>query len=69
MLESDRDLCRTVGAAARERVMNEFTWRHNARRVVGIAEDMIGTRTPGGRTERRDLSLDAANLTLAEPQR
>ncbi|PYQ94696.1 MAG: glycosyltransferase family 1 protein [Acidobacteria bacterium] len=69
MLESDRDLCRTVGAAARERVMNEYTWRHNARRVVGIAEDLIGTRTPGGPTETRDLSLDAANLTLAERQR
>jgi glycosyltransferase involved in cell wall biosynthesis len=69
MLESDRDLCRRVGAAARECVMNEYTWRHNARRVAGIAEDVIGTRTPGGRTERRDLSLDAANLTLAEPQR
>jgi glycosyltransferase involved in cell wall biosynthesis len=65
MLESDRDLCRSVGAAARERVMNEYTWRHNARRVVGIAEDLIDARPPRHRIERRGRSLDAANLARA----
>jgi glycosyltransferase involved in cell wall biosynthesis len=65
MLEGDRDLCRAVGAAARERVLNEYTWRHNARRVMGIAEDLIDTRKPRGRPERTGLSLDAANLALA----
>jgi glycosyltransferase involved in cell wall biosynthesis len=64
--ERDRGLCHAVGAAARERVMNEYTWRHNARRVVGIAEDLIGTRTPPGRTGRTGRSFDAAHLALAE---
>ena len=43
---SERELCRTVGLAARERVMNEYTWRHNARRVIAVAEDVIATRRP-----------------------
>jgi glycosyltransferase involved in cell wall biosynthesis len=49
MLEHERDLCRTAGAAARERVIREHTWRHNARRVMAIAEEMIATRMPVGR--------------------
>jgi glycosyltransferase involved in cell wall biosynthesis len=62
MLEQDRELCRTVGAAAREHVLNEYTWRLNARRVVGIAEDLIGARPPGRRLER---SRPSPNLALA----
>jgi glycosyltransferase involved in cell wall biosynthesis len=45
-LASERDLRRTVGIAARDRVMQEYTWRHNARRVVAIAEDIIAARRP-----------------------
>jgi glycosyltransferase involved in cell wall biosynthesis len=65
MLEADRELCRTVGAAAREHVLNEFTWRHNAQRVMGIAEDLIAARQPRGRRQRTGLSLDAPNLAPA----
>jgi glycosyltransferase involved in cell wall biosynthesis len=43
-LANDHELRRSVGAAARDRVLNEYTWRHNARRVVGIAEDVIASR-------------------------
>jgi glycosyltransferase involved in cell wall biosynthesis len=45
-LASERELRRAVGIAARERVMQEYTWRHNARRVVAIAEDIIAARRP-----------------------
>jgi glycosyltransferase involved in cell wall biosynthesis len=65
MLENDRERCRTVGVAARERVMKEFTWRHNARRVVGIAEDVIATRKRIGRKQRVASTLDPANPALA----
>jgi hypothetical protein len=65
MLENDRERCRTVGVAARERVMNEYTWRHNARWVVGIAEDVIATRKRIGRKQRVASSLDPANPALA----
>jgi glycosyltransferase involved in cell wall biosynthesis len=43
-LSSERERRREVGHAARERVMQEYTWRHNARRVVAIAEDAIAAR-------------------------
>ena len=58
-LECDPERRRTVGAAARERVLNEYTWRHNARRVVGIAEDLIAKwaggpgRRAAGQVSRR----------------
>jgi glycosyltransferase involved in cell wall biosynthesis len=45
-LAPERELRRTVGIAARERVMQEYTWRHNARRVVAVAEDIIAARRP-----------------------
>ena len=57
--ERDRERCRAVGTAARERVINEYTWRHNARRVVGIAEDLIAKwaggpgRRAAGQVSRR----------------
>ncbi|RPI53958.1 MAG: glycosyltransferase WbuB, partial [Acidobacteria bacterium] len=43
-LAPEREHRRAVGVAARERVMQEYTWRHNARRVVAIAEDVIAGR-------------------------
>jgi len=43
-LAPEHELRRAVGVAARERVMQEYTWRHNARRVIAIAEDVIATR-------------------------
>jgi glycosyltransferase involved in cell wall biosynthesis len=43
---SERELRRSVGLAARQRVMNEYTWRHNARRVITVAEDVIAARRP-----------------------
>jgi glycosyltransferase involved in cell wall biosynthesis len=46
MLAHERDVCRTAGAAARERVLHAYTWRHNARRVVEIADSLIATRMP-----------------------
>jgi glycosyltransferase involved in cell wall biosynthesis len=48
-LSTEPELCHTVGTAARERVMNEYTWRHNALRVLGIAEDLIANRQPAAR--------------------
>jgi glycosyltransferase involved in cell wall biosynthesis len=42
-LQNDPDMCRTVGAAARRRVLSTYTWRHNALRVLGIAEELIAT--------------------------
>jgi glycosyltransferase involved in cell wall biosynthesis len=65
MLANERELCRTVGAAARERVMNGYTWRHNARRVVGIAEDLIATRASVSRKTKADLPLDLAKSARA----
>jgi glycosyltransferase involved in cell wall biosynthesis len=47
-LATDRNECRRVGAAARATVLQQYTWRHNARRVVGIAESLIATRQPAG---------------------
>jgi len=41
-----REQRREVGLAARARVMNEYTWRHNARRVIAVAEDVIAARRP-----------------------
>ena len=59
--ERDRERCRTVGTAARERVVNEYTWRHNARRVVGIAEDLIAKRA--GATARRSVGRRSRSPT------
>jgi len=53
MLEQDRDLCGRLATAARERVLFKYTWQHNARRVIDIAEAAIAARrraadrTPG----------------------
>ena len=41
---SEHELRRAVGVAARERVMQEYTWRHNARHVVAVAEDVLAAR-------------------------
>jgi glycosyltransferase involved in cell wall biosynthesis len=70
-LERNRDLCRTVGAAARERVIQEHTWRLNAQKVTRIAADLITRRRvdagtapairhpkpAGGRANTRSLSV------------
>ena len=45
-IAGEPELRRLVGIAARERVMNQYTWRHNARRVVAVAEDAIAARRP-----------------------
>ncbi len=49
-ISADRALCRAVGAAARDCVLQQYTWRHNARRVAGIAEDLIARRVRPDRT-------------------
>jgi glycosyltransferase involved in cell wall biosynthesis len=59
-IASDRDMCRRVGAAARECVMQQYTWRHNARRVVGIAEDLIARRQAPPAIRTADSSGSAA---------
>jgi glycosyltransferase involved in cell wall biosynthesis len=38
-LAKDKDLCRRLGQAARARVEHEFTWDHNAQRVMQLLED------------------------------
>jgi glycosyltransferase involved in cell wall biosynthesis len=48
-MANNRGSCRTVAAAARERVMQQYTWRNNARRVVAMAEDLMARRRPVGR--------------------
>jgi glycosyltransferase involved in cell wall biosynthesis len=65
MLSGDRDTCRTVGAAARQLVLNEHTWRHNARQVVGIAEDLIASRGSPGRQNRSWSSQPTGRLAPA----
>jgi glycosyltransferase involved in cell wall biosynthesis len=49
-LAPERELRREVGVAARARVMNEYTWRHNARRVIAVAEDVIAAKRPAAST-------------------
>jgi glycosyltransferase involved in cell wall biosynthesis len=61
---SERELCRTVGLAARERVMNEYTWRHNARRVIAVAEDVIATRRPVPSGVRHHVGATAGSGVL-----
>jgi glycosyltransferase involved in cell wall biosynthesis len=48
-ISADRALCRSVGAAARNCVLQQYTWQHNARRVVAIADDLIARRMPPNR--------------------
>jgi glycosyltransferase involved in cell wall biosynthesis len=64
-LETERELCHLVGAAARERVMNEYTWRHNAQRVVGIAEDLIASRQPAARGARARVTSASRHMARA----
>jgi glycosyltransferase involved in cell wall biosynthesis len=64
-LEGDRESCRAVGAAARELVMREYTWRHNARRVLAIAEDLIARRHAVGRPDAAASTCDSADLVPA----
>ena len=54
-LAPERELRRAVGIAARERVMQEYTWRHNARRVVAVAEDAIAARRSTRPVHESDL--------------
>ncbi len=53
----DRERRRAVGLAARDRVMQEYTWRHNARRVVAVAEDAIAERRSHARRPADDAEL------------
>jgi glycosyltransferase involved in cell wall biosynthesis len=69
-IASDRDACRRVGAAARECVTQQYTWRHNARRVVGIAEDLIAKRQVQAANSTADSSGSAAGtISPAHRQR
>ena len=43
-LADQPELRRRVGAAGREMVLAQFTWRHNARRVIEIAESLVSER-------------------------
>jgi glycosyltransferase involved in cell wall biosynthesis len=61
---AEPDLGREVGAAARERVLNEFTWRHNAERVIGIAEDLVAARRCRPAVAAAEVS-DSAGLARA----
>jgi len=65
MLANSVEQCRVVGAAARDRVMNEYTWHNNARRVVAIAEDLIAMRTSRDRERRRRQAFAQASLARA----
>jgi glycosyltransferase involved in cell wall biosynthesis len=40
-LSADERQRREVGAAAREQVLAQYTWQHNARRVLSIAEALL----------------------------
>jgi len=43
-LADNPELCERVGAAARQRILSRYTWQHNARQVIAIAESIIGRR-------------------------
>jgi glycosyltransferase involved in cell wall biosynthesis len=60
-IATDRDACRQVGAAARERVLQQYTWRHNARRIVAIAEELIAKRQTVAQTTSNEAPSDGAN--------
>jgi glycosyltransferase involved in cell wall biosynthesis len=57
----DADLRHRVGAAARERVVSGYTWRHNARRILGLAEDLIAKRRLGTRTSESRASIGSGH--------
>lgn len=40
-LAQDRNLCLSLGKAARSRVEHEFTWEHNAHRVMCLLQDAL----------------------------
>jgi glycosyltransferase involved in cell wall biosynthesis len=46
-LSADERLRREVGAAAREQVLGQYTWQHNARHVLAVAEALVAR----GKTE------------------
>jgi glycosyltransferase involved in cell wall biosynthesis len=50
-IATDRDAGRLVGAAARECVLRQYTWRHNARRVIRIAKELLARREGAGSRE------------------
>jgi glycosyltransferase involved in cell wall biosynthesis len=53
-LSDDEELRRKVGAAAREQVLAEYTWQHNARRVLAIVEALlVERRNQPGQSEAR----------------
>jgi glycosyltransferase involved in cell wall biosynthesis len=63
-IADDVPLCRRIGAAARERVIEQYTWRHNARWVVAMAEDLITRR---GRVGRKTAGGSAAGRQTRTP--
>lgn len=69
-LAADRDLCRSLGAAARASVLRQYTWRHNAQRVIAIAGQLLAKGQPAGRTADRKAAFDAPNgLRAGRPDR
>jgi glycosyltransferase involved in cell wall biosynthesis len=67
-LATDRALARRAGAAAREQVVSDFSWRLNARRVLAIAERLCARRhgEPGEGVRSRQASLESPQLQPAE---